>query len=51
MIENGAALARSQSALLFVSVKIIPVPKGRAPKKVSNFITQRIQKSLRGGDS
>lgn len=50
MIENGAALARSQSALLFVSVKIVPVPKGRAPES-SKFITQRIQKSLGGGDS
>lgn len=46
IIENGAALARSQSALLFVSMKIVPVPKGRAPKRVSKSITRESRNHL-----
>lgn len=44
IIENCAVLARSQSALLFVLVKIFHVPKGRAPEGVCRFFTWIIQK-------
>ena len=37
-------LARSQSASLFVPVKIVHVPKGSTPERVCRFFTRIIEK-------